>query len=433
MANRREVVFWPSTDVLLDGSSSIVEQQTAISWTLLSSDNKQRLSEVEISMPHSLKTRVSNLRIGQYKFQLTLATKDEEYVSKKDVLVIVYAQNGQPPKLALRLETNNVNIISNLIVLNASNTTADYGIDRWLWKKGPSSPAMGNFINDSDQSPVAYVTNLIEGTYVFTLQVFDDRQQMSESNITVAVRGLANAQDLIEILFASKPYLRQQTLDNLLAQIRVFLLDISSSIDIVMVGMPKENMLLIKGIDSKTNAVVSPKLVANHLQSKIKSLRSASNVDIASIDTYLCLSNCSNHGKCDQKTKRCVCNRYYMENWFKSLVHREPNCGKNEREARAVEIERAFLVDFITHYFVAAAVSGLLFTIIFCWLCLCCCRRWRRRRNLLERRRRIRYQLLHEDEDDEDHDHLSPQSPLEKGRGKSRPMKKSTPSVIISK
>ncbi|CAF1062140.1 unnamed protein product [Adineta ricciae] len=414
VANRREIVFWPSNDVVLDGTPSIIEQQTQISWKLLSNDNKQRLNEIDILSPHSLKTRVSNLRIGQYKFQLTLTTNDEEYTSKKDVLVVVYTQNGKPPKVSINLETSRVNILNNLIILNGSATTADYGIDRWQWKKSPSSPAIGNFLNNSDRSPMAYVTNLIEGSYVFILQVYDDRQQMSEANITVRVGGIPNAEQLVEIIFLSKPYLHQQTLDNLLAQIRVFLIDILPNIDIVMIGMPKENTLLIKAIDSKTNAIVSPKLVANHLQDKIKSLRSASNMNIISIDTYLCLSNCSNHGKCDHKTKHCVCNRYRMENWFKSLVQKEPNC------------------DFIVHYVVLISIVTVIFALLFCWLCLCCCLRWRRRRNLLERRKRIRYQLLHEDDEDIN-DTESPRSPKEKLKSKFRLTKKNKtkPSNLI--
>ena len=300
-------------------------------WTLISNDNKQKVNDLDIVSPHSLKTRISNLRIGQYKFQLTLTTNDKQYTSKKEVHVIVYTQNGQPPKIHIDLETTNVNLLNNLIILNASTTTADYGITKWQWSKSPLSPAIGHFINNSNSLPIAYVTNLIEGQYVFNLQVFDDRRQTSEMNITVNVGGIPDAENLIEIIFSAKPYLYQQTLNNLIAQIRVFLIDLYPNIYIEMVGITKENVLLIKGKESKLNLIISPKLLADHLQGKIQSLRSASNMNILSIDTYLCLSNCSNRGKCDHKTKRCVCNKYYMENWFRSMVYREANCGKNER------------------------------------------------------------------------------------------------------
>ncbi|CAF4358617.1 unnamed protein product [Rotaria socialis] len=384
VTHSREIVFWPSNDVLLDGTSSIIEQQqqTHVFWTLLSNDNKQDANTIEIISPHSLKTRISNLRIGQYKFQLALVTNDKRYTSKTEVLVVVYSQNGQPPKISINLETKSVNILNNLIILNASKTTADYGIAKWQWAKSPLCPAIGHFINNSSSSPIAYVTNLIEGQYIFILQVLDDRQQMSEMNITVNVNGVPDAENLIELVFSSKSYLHQQTLDNLLAQIRVFLIDLLPNIHIIMVGMLHENVLLVKGKDFKTDLIISPKILVNHLQDKIKSLRSASNMNIISIDTYLCLSDCSNHGKCNQKTKRCICHSYYMENWFKSIVQREPNC------------------DFVIHYFVIITSISSILSLIFCWFCTCCCLRWRRRYNLLERRKRIRYQLLDENDDE---------------------------------
>ena len=317
--------------MILDGTPSVIEKHTSIYWTLISHDNRQRVHDIDIASPHSLKTRVLNLHIGQYRFQLRLVTRDKEYVSKQEVLVVVYGQNGQPPQIHIHLETTDVNILNNLIILNASTTTADYGIAKWQWIKSPLSPAIGHFINNSNLSPVAYLTNLIKGEYIFYLQVIDDRKQMSEMNMTVNVHGIPDEENLIEIIFLSKPYLYQQTLDNLIAQIRVFLIDILPNIHIIMVGILKENILLIKGKDLKTNLIISPKIIATHLQTKITPLRSASNMNILSINTYLCLSNCSNRGKCNQKTKRCVCNGYYMENWFKSIVYRESNCGKNKK------------------------------------------------------------------------------------------------------
>ncbi|CAF4611067.1 unnamed protein product, partial [Rotaria magnacalcarata] len=72
---------------------------------------------------------------------------------------------------------------------------------------------------------------------------------MSEMNITVNVNGVPDAENLIELVFSSKSYLHQQTLDNLLAQIRVFLIDLLPNIHINMVGMLNENILLVKGKD----------------------------------------------------------------------------------------------------------------------------------------------------------------------------------------
>jgi hypothetical protein len=90
-----------------------------------------------------------------------------------------------------------------------------------------------------------------------------------------------------------------------------------------------------------------------------------------------------------------------------------------------------FLVDFIIHYFLLITIAGLIFTLIFGWLCCCCCLRWRRRRKLLDNRRRIRYQLLHEHEDDDDSGIQSSQSPKEKSKSKFRLLKKSMSEILF--
>jgi len=43
----------------------------------------------------------------------------------------------------------------------------------------------------------------------------------------------------------------------------------------------------------------------------------------------VCRNNCSGHGYCDRSTKMCVCESFWMQDFFK--VHfgtRESNCGK---------------------------------------------------------------------------------------------------------
>jgi hypothetical protein len=88
-----------------------------------------------------------------------------------------------------------------------------------------------------------------------------------------------------------------------------------------------------------------------------------------------------------------------------------------------------FLLDFLIHYFALITIVGLLFSVTFCWICLCCCLRCRRRRNLLERRKRIRYQLL---EDDDDVDEQNTSNRKTKTKFRSNKTKSKTTSVIQS-
>ena len=43
----------------------------------------------------------------------------------------------------------------------------------------------------------------------------------------------------------------------------------------------------------------------------------------------VCRNNCSDHGYCDSDTKRCVCDSFWMANFFKSnFGEKESNCSK---------------------------------------------------------------------------------------------------------
>ena len=42
----------------------------------------------------------------------------------------------------------------------------------------------------------------------------------------------------------------------------------------------------------------------------------------------VCQNNCSDHGQCDQATKRCICSGFWMENFFlANFGERQSNCG----------------------------------------------------------------------------------------------------------
>ncbi|KAH3859757.1 hypothetical protein DPMN_102580 [Dreissena polymorpha] len=48
-------------------------------------------------------------------------------------------------------------------------------------------------------------------------------------------------------------------------------------------------------------------------------------------DTYpfivVCQKNCSGHGHCDMKTKRCICEAFWTSNLFLYWIYGETNCG----------------------------------------------------------------------------------------------------------
>lgn len=125
---------------------------------------------------------ISGMVAGIYTFRLTV-TDDDGSSNNDDVIVTVNtaAVNQSPianagSDLLITLPTNSTNIIG-------SGSDADGSIASYLWAKvsGPTV-TLGVITN-----PTLSVSNLIEGVYLFRLQVTDDDGASSTDDITVTV------------------------------------------------------------------------------------------------------------------------------------------------------------------------------------------------------------------------------------------------------
>lgn len=50
-------------------------------------------------------------------------------------------------------------------------------------------------------------------------------------------------------------------------------------------------------------------------------------LSVSFISSTVCQNNCSFHGTCDQYTKRCMCEAFWMENLFSFYFDNQSNCG----------------------------------------------------------------------------------------------------------
>jgi hypothetical protein len=102
---------------------------------------------------------------------------------------------------------------------------------------------------------------------------------------------------------------------------------------------------------------------------------------IVELNTVVCQNNCSGHGQCNQATKHCICNGFWMEDFFRAnFGERQSNCDWS-------------ILYVIIVLFLVVLTSGILV-----WASFCICRRCSR---LKPKVKRHRYALL-EDLDDSD-------------------------------
>eukprot|EP00105_Crassostrea_gigas_P033095 XP_011456350.1 PREDICTED: dyslexia-associated protein KIAA0319-like protein [Crassostrea gigas] len=115
------------------------------------------------------------------------------------------------------------------------------------------------------------------------------------------------------------------------------------------------------------------------------------NYKVLSLDTIVCQNNCSGHGFCDNKSKRCVCDAFWMQNFFLfNVMNGESNC------------DWSVLYFIIVLFLLVVALAAIVWGAI-CWIKKrrCRCYKWKTKK-------RHRYSLLQEVDDAKDEIKLLP-------------------------
>ena len=80
----------------------------------------------------------------------------------------------------------------------------------------------------------------------------------------------------------------------------------------------------------KEKTKVMPGLkVVQELDSKLKQGEDIFDLKVLEVDTLVCQNDCSGHGKCQEATRQCICEPFWIENWVRThLMDGKRNCGK---------------------------------------------------------------------------------------------------------
>ena len=87
-------------------------------------------------------------------------------------------------------------------ILNGSQSHDGFGIKSYKWIKSSSSPAagrnsmnfemsvfvIGNIVDGSDNTPVLILSDLINGTYNYTLTITNNNGKSSKDTVTLTVK-----------------------------------------------------------------------------------------------------------------------------------------------------------------------------------------------------------------------------------------------------
>lgn len=370
----KDLVF-PDDSTVLDASSSHDDQKiVSYHWEQSSGPRQAEMSGVNDKV-----VTVKKLLEGHYVFKLTVT--DDKGLTGTDTVAVNVKKDINKPPIANAGPDVTVHLPNRAAELDGSSSYDDHGIVMYEWSRDPKSPAAGDVINNSDHQAVLRLSNLVEGMYKFKLTVADGKGLKGNDDVILTVKEDQNSAHLVELyLDVDITKFTEENKEQLIRKLAV-ILDVQDE-DIIVEHLKEAGV----GHSMKVMFYVKDKLlkakdgyeVAAILKEKIGNEEGFFEFRMLKVEPYICRNNCSGHGYCDRSTKMCVCESFWMQDFFK--VHfgtRESNC------------DWSILYVTVIIFGIIMAIGGIVWAICFCM--------GRRR---VRGKRRHRYAVLDEDEED---------------------------------
>jgi gliding motility-associated-like protein len=157
-------LFLPTSTTLLTANATDIDGTiTAYSWAKISGPTST------LTNPNTNALTITDLMVGISDFQVTV-TDDEGATAVAIARVIVNPETSNQPPVSNAGGNKNIQLPTNSVVLRGSASDNDGSIEAYIWDK--VSGPLADLTNTTN--PVATVSNLQEGRYVFRLTVTDD-------------------------------------------------------------------------------------------------------------------------------------------------------------------------------------------------------------------------------------------------------------------
>lgn len=322
-AGQDVIVALPHTWVSLDASGSTDDIKIMnYHWRQLSGPSKVVFNPVNAS-----KTNASELTKGEYEFQVTVI--DSNGNSASDSVTVTVTQNENAPPKANAGGDQTVILPVSVVTLNGSSSSDDLAIKKWDWIRDDSSLALGRVVGESDKTPLLMLTDLIPGRYVFRLKVTDGQGLTDEDTVSVIVKPDPHLNHLVELTLniegGSLTVSKEQSLE---AKLKLLLRDADIHVRELRREQNTGRAILVFYVGQQQDKMILPgPEVVRLLKEKLKQDSSLLELSVANIQTAICQSNCSGHGTCDQSTRLCLCEAFWMQNLFrKHFGDGDSNC-----------------------------------------------------------------------------------------------------------
>ncbi|KAK3763053.1 hypothetical protein RRG08_014841 [Elysia crispata] len=385
-------VFLPQESLTLDGTNS-TDEDGKLSYAWLQTGGPSSLTLTNEDEEVAIAT--GSIAAGDYEFQLTVTDSSGQQSSEK--LTVTVKKDVKLPPKANAGGNRVVQLPVSLVTLDGSKSSDDRGIKKFLWERDSKSLAAGSVVNNSDHRAVLQLVNLVAGHYLFTLTVEDAEGLTSKDSASLVVNRNAHDKDTVElILDADITRFTSANKESLKSQLELMLQKPSEDqkVSVRFLDMSEDRstghlilsfQVLRQSKDS--NQVLGGLQALASLKEKLGSGKIL-DYSIVRLDLTVCQNNCSGHGFCDQKTKKCICEAFWMPNLFASSAFgTETNC------------------DWSVLYVIIICFMILVSTISIVWAIVCCFTS-KKCKLKLKPKKRHRYSLLRNGDNDSDKDKM---------------------------
>ncbi|KAM4568015.1 uncharacterized protein V3H82_012247 [Fundulus diaphanus] len=281
---------------------------------------------------------------------------------------------------------------NNSLVLKGSVTDGDQTQVRYQWTRDSQSPAAGEVLFGSETQPSLYLSDLVEGTYLFQLRVTDAQGRSSSATATVEVRPEPGGGQQVELeLLVSVSQVSVAQRDAVVGQLATVIHVLER--DIWVRALQRRTHLstvLQFSVQGPAGPLAASSLVVLLRKQLLRERSDFLLFKVLRVDTVACELSCSGRGQCDPITKQCSCDPFWTEN----LIRLYLGDGQSNCEWRVL-------------YVILSSFLMMVFILSLSWAFICCSRKRKRTKG----RKKTRYTIL-DDMDEQERLELRPRFSL---------------------
>ncbi|XP_045451148.1 dyslexia-associated protein KIAA0319 [Melitaea cinxia] len=311
-----QFISLPQTWIILNGSASHDDHRiVAYTWRCLSGPNNSSIVGFNESIANA-----TALTKGQYVFSLTVL--DDNGNSATDNVTVTVAQNKNSPPKADAGGDQVLNLPLSVLILNGSKSSDDFRIVSWKWTRSGSGLAAGTVILHSDTQPVLMLTDIEPGRYVFELTVTDDQGESDRDTVSIQVKPDPLEMKLLEMsLNVPISTFTKSQLDSLVQKISLLLKDdMTINVTDIRGEVDTGNTLIIYFLSEKG-------VPMDGIPALSASRSAAVSAGARRVRSLRCLSACSGRGVCEQATRTCRCDAFWMQSLLTQFQpDAQPDC-----------------------------------------------------------------------------------------------------------